>query len=343
MSSPPIIKTISPETYTRHFIHNDERIWPETNCYVDVLIELIHALGHDPVAGLAFTLSADFECDQWTFFKYSLADMLELYGMDVQELNPWVSLAEHVHMQVNAGRPVLVELDSFYLPDTQGSAYQIAHVKSTVAVNAIDIKNRTMDYFHGQGYYRVDGENFSNIFQLDGLVHPRMLPPYIEFIKLRPNAKALSEPEKLEKSLNTFIRQVTLLPSVNPFVAFREKFKDDFQELLKRGMEYFHLYSFATLRQYGACFELAADYLKWLDDRADNHKALSSVGPEIHSAKTHFLAISQTAKAYQFQLARAVMRNKPLDTATIDAMAESWQSAAMNLVEIKDALLREKS
>ena len=49
-----------------------ERAWAETNCYVDLWVELLHALGHDPIAALPFTLAIDFEGDQWTFFKFPL-------------------------------------------------------------------------------------------------------------------------------------------------------------------------------------------------------------------------------------------------------------------------------
>ena len=121
---------LDPSTYVRHAIHGEGRCWAETNCYVDVLIELIHALGFEPAAALAFTVSVDFEVDQWTFFKYPHRDLLEMYGMQVEELNPWVSLATHIEEQVNAGRPVLVEVDSYFLPDTKGTAYQSKHVKS---------------------------------------------------------------------------------------------------------------------------------------------------------------------------------------------------------------------
>ena len=95
-----------PATYVRHPIHGDGRIWAETNCYVDLWIELLHALGRDPVAALPFTLAIDFEGDQWTFFKFPLADLSDLYGLDVQELAIWRPLADHVEEQVTRGRPV---------------------------------------------------------------------------------------------------------------------------------------------------------------------------------------------------------------------------------------------
>ena len=69
----------------------------------DLWIELLHALGLDPVAALPFTLAIDFEGDQWTFFKFPLADLYDLYGLDVQELAIWRPLVDHVEEQVDAG------------------------------------------------------------------------------------------------------------------------------------------------------------------------------------------------------------------------------------------------
>lgn len=312
----PIIQ-LDPADYVRHEIHGEGRSWAETNCYVDVLIELIHSLGHDPVAALAYTISIDFEVDQWTFFKYPHNDLLDMYGMDVQELNPWVSLSQHVEEQVHAGRPVLVELDSYFLPDTAGTAYQTAHVKSTVAVNEIDVDAGHMNYFHGQGYYHVAGQNFRDLFQIDGLVHDRMLPPYIELVKLRTRPGDVSPTELLELSIRSLQRQLALLPASNPFITFRKRFEADLEWLREEPIETFHLYSFATLRQYGACFELVETYLRWLKERG--------IG-DLDGSISAYKEVSDTAKVFQFKLARALARKKELDLAPIDHMAQLWQN-----------------
>jgi len=312
----PIIK-LDTDNYIRHAIHGEGRCWAETNCYVDVLIELIHALGHDPAAALAFTISIDFEVDQWTFFKYPHKDLLDMYGMDIQELNPWHSLAQHVEEQVNAGRPVLVELDSFFLPDTAGTAYKSDHVKSTVAINEIDVHSGRMCYFHGQGYYQVAGDDFRDLFQTGGLVHDRMLPPYIELVKLRSSPDDVAA--LLDLSMASLHRQLVSLPETNPFIEFKRRFKKDLQWLRQEPIETFHLYSFATLRQYGACFELAETYLIWLRD-----SGITGLDDSIAA----YREISATAKVFQFKLARALTRGKDLDLGPIDRMAELWQNGA---------------
>ena len=48
---------LDPATYQRHLLHTQERNWAETNCYVDVWIELLHAWGYEPLAALPFTVA----------------------------------------------------------------------------------------------------------------------------------------------------------------------------------------------------------------------------------------------------------------------------------------------
>lgn len=322
MSGP--IRPLDPDSYQRHLIHGEGRTWAETNCYVDVLVELLHGLGHEPIAALPFTLRIDFEGDQWTFFKFAHADLLDLYGLDVQELNPWRKLASHVEQQVDMGRPVLVELDSFFLPDTHGTAYQLEHVKSTVAVNEIDVDAGYMEYFHGQGYYRLDGSDFHDIFQLDGLVHDRMLPPYVEYLKTADIQVPTTEGELVEASLACLNRQMALMPTQNPFIPFRARFEVDLEWLMGESIEVFHQYSFATLRQYGACFELAATYTDWLS--RNGVEGLDDITAALDG-------ISTTAKAFQFQLARAIARKRTLDPQPIEHMQALWTQATEPLVD----------
>src|SRR5438094_8451797 len=94
------ILALDPSTYQRHPIHQEGRTWAETNCYVDVWIERLHALGYEPGAALAVTLTIDFEGDQWTFFKCPLLVMYDLDGLDVQELAVCRPLVGDIEVQV---------------------------------------------------------------------------------------------------------------------------------------------------------------------------------------------------------------------------------------------------
>lgn len=310
------IAPLDPATYQPHALHGEGRVWPETNCYTDLWIELVHGLGHEPLAMLPYTLAIDFEGDQWTFFKPPHADLDTLYGMDVQELALWRPLADHIAEQVEMGRPVLVELDAWYLPDTGGSAYRSARSKTTVAVNAIDMKNERLGYFHNAGYFSLEGEDFREVLQTAGAPHDRVLPPYVEYVKWRANFEAPRNEALVDASVRVLRRQLERAPRGNPFPRFRERFERDLEWLMAADIGRFHAYSFATLRQYGACYELAQSYLAWLAD-----KGLA----EARGLDTPFGEIAQTAKAFQFQLARSMSRKKPLDLAPLDAMGHQWQ------------------
>ncbi len=312
------ILSIDPTQYQRHAIHGADRIWAETNCYVDLWVELLHAWGFDPVAALPFALASDFEGDQWTFFKFPLADLYQLYGLDVQELTIWRPLVTHVEEQVGRGCPVLVELDSFYLPDTTGTAYQRQHVKTTVAVVAIDVSQRRLGYFHNAGYYHLEGEDFTNVFR------PATLPPYVEFVKRR-NVPVPSGGELVLASLQLLRRQLRRLPEDNPFEKFKTRFAADLDWLVAAELETFHLYSFATLRQLGASYELAATYLQWLRQQT---------GKTLDSPIAALTQIATGAKTMQFQLARAIARRKLLDLSVLDLLAIAWRSAAEALKDL---------
>jgi hypothetical protein len=316
------IADLDPATYTEHATHTGERIWAETNCYTDVVIELLHGLGMEPFAAMAFTLSAQWDVDQWTFFKFPPADIEQLYARTFIELAPWRPLHIHIHDQVAAGRPVLVELDSFFLPDTHGTAYQLAHVKSTVAVNEIDVEERVLGYFHNQSYHQLQHDDFDAVFQTGGLVHPRMLPPYIEFVRELPGRTPLEGVDRTEASLAQLRRELSRLPAANPFHAFRDKLLIDLEWLRGEDLEMFHTYSFATMRQYGACFELASRYLTWLEGEGVDG---------LTTAASALRDVSMAAKTMQFQLARAMMRRRALKLDSLDQQAAQWETAMDSL------------
>lgn len=315
---------VDPVGYRRHRIHDGKRIWVETNCYVDVWVELLHSWGFEPLASLPFTLAVDFEGDQWTFFKFPHGDLYQLYRLDVQELAIWRPLVAHVEEQIARGRPVLVELDSFYLPDTAGTAYQREHVKSTVAVVAIDVPGRQLGYFHNQGYHHLDGEDFVNVFRLGRSPDPAVLPPYVEFVKRHPTS-TLRGDELVLASLNLLRRQLRCLPEGNPFAFFKTRLEVDRSWLVDAGLETFHLYSFATLRQFGAAYELAATYLQWLQEHTSK---------PLESTIASFTQLSEGAKTMQFHLARAIARKKPLDLSALDTLGAGWQYALASMKEL---------
>ncbi|HEV8690469.1 MAG TPA: DUF1839 family protein, partial [Ideonella sp.] len=170
-------------TYTPHALHGEGAQWTEKNCYIDLWIELVHALGCDPHAMLGHTLAIDFEGDQWTFFKPAHEQLRHLYGIDVQELTIWRPLAEHALEHLAAGKLISVEADSFWLPDTAGTDYRQKHTKTTIALANIDVDARRLTYFHNTSCHALDGEDFAEIFRLDRPEDPTYLPLFAEVLR----------------------------------------------------------------------------------------------------------------------------------------------------------------
>ena len=300
------IAGLDPAGYRPHPLHDAERRWPQTNCYVDLLVDVMHATGNDPVAALGFTVTQDFEGDQFTFFKFPSADLQRLAGLDIQELAIFDRLEDHILVQIGRGRLPLVELDAHFLPDTVGITYRNGHSKTTVGINRLDPAARRMHYFHNDGYFELEGEDYDGLFGPWKDVASGGLPlfPYSEFVKF--GAPAREEPAAA--ALELLRTHLARRPKRNPLGAYAEAFEDHARALAGRQPEYFHTYAFNTLRQVGANFELLASHLDWLQV-----KARMAFDAPARAAER----IADGAKAIQFKLARAMARQR------FDGLAES--------------------
>ena len=217
------IPALDPATYGASALHADDRVWVEKNCYADVFIEVVHALGLEPRAMLPFVLAVDFEDDQWTFFKPPHGDLWDLYGLDVQELNVFRPLLEHVEQHVAGGKLISTEADAFYLPDTAGTDYRRAHTKTTIVINEIDAEGRRLGYFHNARYHALDGDDFVALFRLGAPPDPGFMPLYAEFIRIdRVTRRAGREIGAL--SVGLLERHLARRPKDNPVARFAAAF-----------------------------------------------------------------------------------------------------------------------
>lgn len=299
-----------------HALHGPDRHWPETNCYVDLWIEVLADRGFEPEAMLGFTVRQDFEGDQFTFFKVPLEDLEKLYGVTVQELSIFDDLQGHLVEQIARGRLPLVEVDGLYLPDTDGVTYRVAHAKTTIAPVLIDPESRRMEYFHNAGFFSLRGEDYDGVFRM--LPHLReqrdILFPYTEFAKFGASPSA---GERTEIALRLLKYHLDFVPPENPVIAFQQAFPAQAARLLGRETEFFHAYAFNTLRQLGANFELLGAHLSWL-----GRGGAMDFDEEIEACA----AIAGGAKAFQFQLARGVARRRTEGLeAQLTPLAEAWR------------------
>ncbi len=311
---------LDPGAFRPHPLHASTRNWTETNCYVDVWIEVLHALALEPLAAAAFTLSAGFEGDQWTFFKFPPEDLRRVFGLEVTELNVWKPVLDHVVEQLELGRLCTVEADSWFLPDTRGDSYREAHVKSTVVPQMVDVAARRLGYFHNAGYFELDGEDFDGVFQRGTYADPAKLPPYVEVIRLD---HLLGDGAGLVGRAVELTREhLARRAPDNPITSMGARILRDVAWLVGEDLETFHLYAFGTCRQCGASNEMAASFVDWLN----RHDAIGT-----ESAAEDFRAVAEGAKALQFALARVVRgRRADLDS-ILSGMAERWERAVGTL------------
>jgi hypothetical protein len=280
----------------KHFLHASDRVWPSSNCYVSLWIELLHSLGYDPVPSLAFTLNLEDEGDQFTFFKFPTNDLESLYGVSVRELSIFNNLENHIALQVDRGNVVLVEVDGFYLPDTAGVSYKLLHTKTTIGINAIDVAAGEIRYFHNDIYGFLNGSDYNKIIRLEDKFDGQLFP-YTEFVKLssRPRSNSLQNLRAISRqSFIKYLKEHENLSS-NPISTFNKRFLTQIQQLDSAS---FHEYAFNNFRMLGSNFELLGSYLKWLFP----HKA--------DIASDACFTIASSAKTLQFKVARMISKQK---------------------------------
>lgn len=305
---------LDPATYRSHELHGTERVYAETNCYTDILIEFVHARGEEPLAMMPCALAVDFEGDQWTFFKPRPEEVEALYGIDIHEMQPYRPLPEQIAEQLAMGRTLIVELDSWYLPDTAATSYRREHVKSSVVAEAIDLDGERFRYFHGTGYHELDGDDYRGIFRI-GEFSEDVLPPYTELARLDAGEPLRGE-ELRREALAVLARNAARRPRDNPFARFGERLGEDLPRLLEGSPQTYHDYAFATVRMVGSAFEAAASCTRW---------ALGTAG---EPAAAEMDAIVEDSKTLSFKLAR---RREFDPQPYVEALAAAWERSFAEL------------
>jgi hypothetical protein len=312
------LRSIDPKEYTPHELHRGERAWGESNCYIDVWIEVLNALGCDPYACLSFVLTIDWEGDQFTFFKPPHEDLHSLYGVDVQELTVYRPLLDNACEQLRGGKLVLTEADAFFLPDTQGTDYKTQHTKTTIGIQEIDVEGRLLGYFHNSSYHRLADPDFASLFHLDVPPDPTAMPLFAEFVRTA-RVERLPHATLVPRSVDLLKKHLGRRPTENPVPRFAARFREDVERLKGEGLAAYHLYAFATIRQLGAAFEFGALYLRWLSRHGE-------VG--LDETAADLMAISDSSKSLILKTARAVGAKKSVDLGPLLTELESrWKQA----------------
>ena len=313
-------------------LHSTDRIWTETNCYLDLWIEFLSRCGVDPRPALGPALRAGMDSSQWSFVKPGLDELERLYGVEVGELNVWRPLLDHVEESLAAGAPLTLETDSYWLPDTEGVGYRTAHGKTSILPIAVDRNRAWLRYLHNSGCHELTGADFTAVFgAADGTgadavelaTVGNVVPlPYVEQIRM-PHGVRQADPVVGTELLRAHAAAADP-DAVRPLA---DRVLMDLEWIAEAGPEGFHLWSFGTLRSAGSTAELCADVCDWLGE----HAGVAAIG----GAAEFFRACAQSAKSVQFRLARAA-RGRAVDPSEgLGSMTESW---AAGVRELADAL-----
>ena len=306
-----------PASYRPHPVHAEERTYHETNCYTDLLIELLHAHGDEPLAALGSNVRIDFEGDQWTFFKPSPSDIETLFGVDIHEMQPYRPLPLQIAELLGEGRTLTVEVDAWHLPDTLATSYRTEHVKTSIAPEAIDLEAERLRYYHNASLYELQGEDYRGLFRI-GADDTDWLPPYTELVRFDAGTRLVGD-ELRAASLRMLREHLSHLPASNPFLRFGGRLDADLPLLLAGDEHDYHAYAFATVRMAGAGFELTASHVDWL------------LGPDAERVSAAMGRIVEGSKLLSFKLAR----RRPFDPAPIvTELAADWDEAMTSLVKL---------
>ena len=304
------LQTLDPASYEPHPVHRPDFGYPETNCWTDVIIEILHASGCEPLAGLGCTLALDHEGDQFTFFKPRPDELEALYGVDVHELQPYRSLASHIDTQLAQARTLIVEVDAWWLPDTAGTSYRSAHVKTAIGIASLTPER--LVYFHNAGLFSLSGEDLRRVFV------PDLLPGYVEVVRFDTGPRlAGAELHGLSRELlrDHLLRR----PSRSPFVGFGEQLARELDAVIALEPDDVHVFAFATTRMAGAAAALAAAHVRWV------------LGDAATEAAACLDRVSTTTRTLTMRL----MRRKPFDpTELLSALSSQWAEAHERLDEL---------
>ncbi len=317
-----------PRPYEPHALHDAGAAWPETNCYVDLWIEVLHGLRLNPIAALGFTVTLDWEGDQFSFFKMPAGDLDGLYGIAIGELNVWWSLEEQVAVQVARGQLPIVDADAFFLPDTRGTSYRAHHTKTSVGVRVMDRADKRIEYFHNAGYFTLEGEDYDGIFSK--AAGSMGLAPYVELAKLdglvRRDEAALGKIALGLLKYHNDRRRVRDEKFGSAMMRFTKSLPEGVAWIRAQGGESFHAYAFAAVRQLGAASELLAAHLNWLQ---------ASTPVSFGAAADSFGSVANLTKTLQFKLARASASTKPFDAqAATSEIADQLRRGFESLDEV---------
>jgi len=307
-----------------HRLHTQETpIGAETNCYVDVWIELLHAWGFEPLAALPFNRGPPtLKGTSGPFLQvFRCLTLRTLFGLDVQELAIWRPRSWGTSRSRWAW-DVPVSRRARFLSSAghrRGPPISKQHQKSTGRRRCDwTSRGRRLGYFHGQGYY--EGWEADDFPSASSAWRPRARSSLSAPLRGIREASRGAAAESVESLVGIFAL-ASLQTAVdascrrtNPFVRF--KGRDSPRDLELADVRHRSRYSTSTRsRRFASSVpatRAAATYPRLV---ADSRNA-----PDWTGRSPACRASPQGPRTLQFQLARAMSRQKPLNLNSLDDM-----------------------
>jgi hypothetical protein len=151
------------------------------------------------------------------------------------------------------------------------------------------------------------------------------MPLFAELVRVdRLRHRPAAELAVLARAL--LAKHVSRRPAANPLSRFQRRFEGDLGTIQREGLDYYHTWAFATIRQMGAAFELLSLHLRWL--------MRAGAADDFSSAADDFGRLSLTAKGFILKVARAVNGKRAFDAASMfDEMSLAWSRGMTTLAE----------
>jgi hypothetical protein len=297
-----------------------QRLWPQGAGALDPWLSLLAALRLDVHAVLGHVLAIDWLDDQWSEPRPPAEDLRRLHGLEPHALTLWRPLADHLHEQLGAGRLVMLEADAWWLPDTDGQDYRRQHRRSPLIVNDFDATQRRLGYFHHDGYFHLQDEDFDGLMQA-GLQGDGSLAPSATVIELRGLVRR--PPETLRHLARQLLeRHLERIPTRHPLRRWQRRSQAELDALVRqRDVEGCRRWLDCGIARLGASAELAAIHLRWLSGEDSGSAHLLQAADALRQ-------LAVLARAAQLKAQRAVQQGQPVDlTALSERMARHWSRA----------------
>ena len=148
-------------------------------------------------------------------------------------MQPYRPLPDQIAEQIERGRTLIVELDSWYLPDTAATSYRKEHVKSSVVAEAIDRDGERLRYFHGARLPRARGRGLPRRLPARHAICPATCcRPTPSWPGSTPGRACEGEELRAAQPRDAARAQIARRPADNPFVRFGAQLARDLPGLL---------------------------------------------------------------------------------------------------------------